>query len=466
MLLGGLLPIVVPSTRAAEERPPNIILVLADDLGYGDLGSYGQTRIETPALDRMADEGMRFTRHYAGSTVCAPSRCSLLTGYHTGHARIRGNRAVPLLPSDRTVAERLRDEGGYATAVIGKWGLGLAGTSGTPGEQGFETFFGFLDQIRAHNHYPDFLWDNGCQVPLRNRVRYVEKSYAAGVGSVATERHEYANDLFTERALGYVRAHREEPFFLFLSYTIPHANNEFWAARAHGLEVPDLGPYADRDWSEAQRSYAAMVTRLDGYLARLFDELQALGLDERTLVIFTSDNGPHAEGGNDPDFFASSGGLRGGKRDLYEGGLRVPFIARWPGRIAPGSVSDRVSAFWDFFPTACAVAGLDRAPAIDGVSYLPTLLGQATAGHATLYWEFGENDPKQALLRGDEKLIRFLPAGTLELYDLASDPGETRNLAFERPETVEALRALMDRSRTPSRWFPLPEVSPAGDAQP
>ncbi len=460
-LLILLLPWTACSTErrqaAAPERPPNIIFILADDLGYGDLGTYGQRRIQTPNLDRMAAEGLRFTDHYAGSTVCAPSRCVLMTGLHTGHCRIRGNALLPLAPADVTVAERLK-EGGYTTGLIGKWGLGEAGSTGVPNRQGFDYFFGYLNQIRAHNYYPEYLWQNEERYPLDNVVEIVQEGYAQGIGSYATEKVQYSHDLFTEEALAFVERSQEQPFFLYLAYTIPHANNESHFGGEHGMEVPDYGPYADEDWPEAEKGAAAMISRLDADVGRLLEHLKTLGLDEHTLVLFSSDNGPHREGGHDPAFFESSGPLHGIKRALYDGGLRVPLIARWPGRIQPGAVTDHPSAFWDFLPTAVDAAGLTPPEGIDGISFLPTLLGQEQPAHDYLYWEFFEQGTKQAIRRGIYKAVYFWETNQTELYDLSTDPGEARDLAAQYPNLADSLHALMRQARTPSEHWSLPDA--------
>ena len=310
-----LLLTVCACTSSTEDGPPNIILIMADDLGYGDLGSYGQTVIQTPRLDQMAAEGMRFTEHYAGSTVCAPSRCVVMTGLHSGHCRIRGNRLVPLEEDDLTIAEVLQ-EANYSTALIGKWGLGEPGTTGIPNNQGFDYFYGYLNQVHAHNFYPEFLWRDTVQVPLRNEVVAVSRN---GLGGYATTRLDYSHDLITEEALSWMEAQRSSPFFLFLAYTIPHANNEAPAGGLHGMEVPDYGIYADSAWEDPHKGTAAMISRLDRDVGRLLDQLHAQGVADNTLVLFTSDNGPHREAGRVPEFFNSSGALRGIKRDLYEG---------------------------------------------------------------------------------------------------------------------------------------------------
>jgi arylsulfatase A-like enzyme len=447
---------------AAPEQRPNIIFILADDLGYGDLSCYGQKNFTTPNIDRLATQGMRFTQCYAGNTVCAPSRCALLTGKDMGHARIRGNAVrtgsdFPLEPDDLTAAELLK-RAGYATGVFGKWGLGDATTPGHPNKKGFDEFFGYLGHVHAHNHFPDFLWHNEEKVPLNNVVDPVGE---AG-GGVARERREYANDIIVREALGFIQRHAEKPFFLYLALTIPHANNE---ARQKGMEVPELGPFAEKDWPEPEKSFAAMVTRMDGHVGKLMDLLGAHGLDNRTLVFFSSDNGPHKEGGTDPDFHDSNGPLRGIKRDLYEGGIRVPMIARWSGKIAEGVVSKQVWAFWDFLPTVAQLAGMEMPREIDGISVLPTLLGQSQQpSHEYLYWEFYERGFQQAIRAGDWKGVKLDPKKTMELYDLATDLGETRDVAAERPEVVAKLDELLGAARFDSPdWRPkkAPSIAPS-----
>ncbi|KKZ14425.1 MAG: N-acetylgalactosamine 6-sulfatase [Candidatus Synechococcus spongiarum 15L] len=429
------------------DMPPNIIYIMADDLGYGDLGSYGQTTIQTPRLDQMAAEGIRFTSHYAGSTVCAPSRCVLMTGLHSGHCRIRGNARLPLEDEDVTVAEVLQDAG-YATGLVGKWGLGEAGSPGIPNRQGFDYFYGYLNQVHAHNFYPEFLWRDTTQVALQNEVVAV-----GNFGGYATKRVDYSHDLFTEEALAFIDRHTDGPFFLYLAYTIPHANNESRHGGLHGMEVPDYGIYADMDWEDAHKGTAAMISRLDRDVGRLLDHLAAQGIDDNTLVVFTSDNGPHREGGRDPELFDSSGPLRGIKRALYEGGIRVPLIARWPERIAAGTVSDHPSAFWDFLSTAAEIAGVE-APETDGLSYLPALAGENQEAHDHLYWEFHEGAaPTQAVRSGNYKAVYFHESGVTELYDLEQDLGETIDLSAQMPGLADSLVELMRHARTPNeRW--------------
>lgn len=455
----------VPAVQAAQAPlRPNIIFILADDLGYGDVGCYGQRLIQTPNIDRMAREGLRFTQAYAGSTVCAPSRSVLMTGQHTGHTRVRGNGgATPLAqslrPDDVTVARVLK-EAGYTTALVGKWGLGDAGVQevGLPRWQGFDYFFGYLSQHHAHNYYPTFLWRNEERVRLRNEVPN-EDQHGAGVASV---RVDYSSDLMADEALAFLRRVQDRPFFLYYATTLPHANNE---ARQKGCEVPELGPYAEGDWSEPNKGFAAMVNRLDRDVGRILNTVRELGLERRTLVIFTSDNGPHREGGNDPDFFDSNGPLRGIKRAMYDGGIRVPFIVWWPGVVPAGRVSDEVIWFADFLPTAAALAGARVPAGVDGVDVSRHWLRPSTKVKRTapLYWEFYEGGFKQALRHKDWKLVNPGAGKPLELYDLRKDVGETNNVAVRYPKVVGELAAWLAVSHqdTPD-W---PTNAPARRAQ-
>jgi arylsulfatase A-like enzyme len=439
-----------------KRRKPNIIFVLADDLGYGDLRCYGQKEIQTPNLDRMADEGMLFRQHYAGSTVCAPSRCVLMTGQHTGHCTVRSNSPGLMKRDDKTVAEILK-YAGYTTGVIGKWGVGHP-PPGDPARNGFDYFFGYLSMVHAHNYYPEFLWRNERKVKLRNIVEYTKSGYAKGVGGVSTNKLDYSHDLLTEAALAFVDRNRDKPFFLYLPYTIPHANNQ---AGHEGMEVPDYGIYKNKDWPEPEKGKAAMITRMDRDVGKLLGKLDELGIAEDTLVMFSSDNGPHKEGGADPSFLNSSGPLRGIKRDLYEGGIRVPLVARWRGRIMPGSVSDHVSAFWDFLPTCVELADLMLPEGIDGISMVPTLMGhpERQRKHEFLYWEFHERGGKQAVRMGDFKAVRLNvrkdPDGPLELYNLKNDMGEEHNIAAEHPDLIAKIEAYLKTARTDSLKWPI-----------
>ncbi len=427
---------------AQPPRKPNVLLILADDLGYGDLGCYGQRQIQTPHLDRMAREGMRFTQAYAGSTVCAPSRCCLMTGLHTGHARTRGNRYpdLPLRPEDLTVAE-IFQRAGYRTALYGKWSLGGLGSPGYPLRKGFDEWFGYFSQTHAHNYYPEHLLENETAYLLR--------------GNFGARRTEYAHDLFTERALRFLESRDRRPFFLHLCYTIPHANNEMGRDTGNGMEVPSDEPYTGRPWPQTEKNFAAMITRMDRDVGRLLDALAATGQDRDTLVLFTSDNGPHREGGHSPAFFESSGSLRGIKRDLYEGGIRVPALARWPGRIAPGSVSDYVWAFWDFLPTAAALCGAPPPEATDGISLLPALEGRAQPRRRYLYWEFHERVFRQAIRQDNWKAVRVDAGFPLELYDLSTDVSERYNVAGKHPDIVRQIEPLFASARTESAEWPV-----------
>jgi arylsulfatase A-like enzyme len=431
--------------RAAE--PPNIVFILADDLGYGDLGCYGQKRIKTPNLDRMAAEGVRFTQFYAGSTVCAPSRCVLMTGRHTGHCTIRGNGTVPLRREDLTVA-KMFESAGYVTGLVGKWGLGEPETTGIPNRQGFNEFFGFLNQGHAHNYYPDYLWRNETRVPLENVL--------SSVANVSSVRKQYAPDLFTTKALEFLDRHKSGPFFLYLAYTLPHANNERGRADGNGMEVPDDAPYSDESWPAPQKNHAAMITRLDRDVGRVLEKLRELRLDDQTIVFFSSDNGPHREGGADPKFFESSGPLRGNKRSLTDGGIRVPLLVRWPGTIPAGQVCDEVGWFADFLPTAAELIGMKTPVVLDGVSLVPTLRNpRHKLSERPLYWEFHERNFQQAVRLGSWKGIRTAKDGPLELYDVVRDIGEERNVAADHPEVVARIEKLIKESRTDSPDFPV-----------
>jgi arylsulfatase A len=440
-------------------RRPNIIYILADDLGYGDLSCYGQEKFQTPNIDRLAREGMRFTQHYAGSTVCAPSRCVLMTGLHTGHCQIRGNKGMlpegqyPLETNTPTVA-RLLQSAGYRTGAIGKWGLGGPGSSGEPNRQGFDYFYGYLCQSLAHSYYPAHLWRNGEKVVLEGN-------------DPGTQTGRYSHDLLISEALEFIRRCRSEPFFLYLPLTIPHAEltvpaDSLEQYRGRFPETPWRGAwrgpssYGSQDTPRA--AFAAMISRMDGDVGRILDLLDELGLDEDTVVMFSSDNGPHKEGGADPDFFRSSGPLRGYKRDLYEGGIRVPLLVRWPGRVEAGRVSDHIGAFWDVPATLCELAGAETPAPTDGLSFAATLLGRSQQPHPYLYWEFHEQGGKQAVRMGRWKGVRLevnrRPEGPIELYDLETDTAEADNVAEAHPEIVRRLGEIMQSAHTRSDVFP------------
>jgi arylsulfatase A-like enzyme len=457
-LLSTLSLLASAEVRGAER--PNLIWIMADDLGYGELGSYGQKIIQTPNLDRMAREGMRFTQFYAGATVCAPSRSVLMTGQHHGHTRVRGNagKANPMaqaLRADDVTVVRLLKDAGYTTALVGKWGLGDVGAAetGLPRKQGFDSFFGYLNQVHAHNHFPDYLWRNEEKVRLPNEVTPV------GDGGYATKAVTYADDLFADEALKFVAANKERPFFLYWCMVIPHANNERARALKDGANVPDYGPYADRGWPAPDRGHAAMITRLDGYVGRMLEQLKKQGLAERTLVIFTSDNGPHNESNHTLSRFNPAGPLSGIKRSLQDGGIRVPMIAWWPGTVAAGKESGHVAYFGDWMATAADLASAKLPPGLDSISFAPTLRGRAAEQqqHEFLYWEFHERGFSQAALyQGRWKGIRErTPDAPLALYDLQNDIAEKIDVAARNPEIVARIKAYLKTARSDSPDWPI-----------
>ena len=424
------------SALQAEDRP-NIIYVMADDMGYGDLGCYGQKIIKTPNIDQFAQQGMRFTNHYAGHTVCRPSRLVLLTGQHSGHTPISQNEQY-YFPDNTTTVTSLLKEQGYATGGVGKWALGIPESTGVPSKQGFDFWFGYLDQGNAHNFYPEFLWSNEQEVSLPGNKVGPHKR-------VSISRETYSHDLLTREAFNFIRANADKPFFLQAHYTIPHANNEGGRATGDGMEVPEYGDYQDREWPQPEKGFAAMVTRLDRDLGRMVELLKELKLENKTIIFFTSDNGPHQEGMHQVEFFNSNGPLKGYKRDLYEGGIRVPLIVKWPGKIKPDTTSDHISAFWDFLPTACELAGIQPPENIDGISYLPELLGQSQRAHETMFWKYRG---KVALRAGKWKAVQTGPGKPLELYNLDTDIGETHNLAKEHPEIVARMQQQIASSQS------------------
>lgn len=453
---------VLFAAQAWAADKPNLIWIMADDLGYGELGCYGQKIIQTPCLDRMAAQGMRFTQFYAGATVCAPSRSVLMTGQHQGHTRVRGNAgkanpaAQALRAEDITVADVLH-KAGYRTALIGKWGLGDVGEaeSGLPRKHGFDYFFGYLSQHHAHNHFPDFLWRNEERVKLPNVVTPVGEDG----GGYATQARVYADDLFAEESLKFVAENKDRPFFLYWSPVIPHANNERTRVLGNGVHVPDYGPYAHKDWPAQDKGHAAMISRLDGHVGRLLDALKRLGLAEKTLVIFTSDNGPHNESKHDLSRFNPSGPFTGIKRSLTDGGIRVPFIAWWPGKVKAGSETSQVGYFGDWMATAAELAGSQTPANVDSLSLAPTLLGrsQSQKQHEFLYWEFHEGGFKQAALyQGRWKGIRSGgPQSPIALYDLQNDVGEKTDVATQNPEIARTIDAYLKTARSDSPdWKP------------
>lgn len=467
-----LLIFTAPALADEAKRPPNIVFILADDLGYSELGSYGQEKIHTPNLDKLAQEGMRFTDFYCGNAVCAPSRCVFMTGKHGGHAYVRDNgdpgemlpetKALgaefpgqnPIPAEEVTIAEVLKQKG-YATAAIGKWGLGHFGSTGDPNKQGFDLFYGFNCQRHAHNHYPNYLW--------RNREKEVQP------GNDRTLKGEtYSQSQFRNVAIEFIEENAEKPFFLYLPFAVPHLS----------IQVPDedLEEYADMKEDDYEHrgylkhpkphaGYAAMISHMDRDIGMILDTIKAKGLEDNTVVLFSSDNGPTYDrlGGSDSDFFVSSANFKGLKGSLYEGGIRVPLIVRWPGKVKPGSVSDHPAVFYDLMPTFAQIAGVKTPEGIDGISLVPELLGQDQPEHDYLYWEFRAYGGQQAVRMGDWKAIRqnmMRPrqpnAGKLELYNLKDDPSESKDVAGEHPEIVAKAEAAMKEAHTPSKLFPIP----------
>ncbi len=482
----------LPACALAPQRKPNIIFIMADDLGWGELGCYGQTKIRTPTIDQMAAEGMKFSDAYSGSPVCAPSRCVLLTGYHPGHAYIRNNDEYnitggdvwrdlslegqrPILPGTVTAGTVLQ-KAGYRTAAIGKWGLGGPGTTGAPNKQGFDQFYGYLCQRIAHNFYPPHLWRNDQKVMLKNEYFHPHQALPEDADPHDPESYkafsgqEYSHDLLVTEALQFVEENKSQPFFLYLPFTIPHV----------ALQVPEdsskeyEGQFPEEPYTGGTRNggsylphrtplsaYAGMITRMDRDVGRIMDLVKQLGLDDDTIVFFTSDNGPSWVGGTDPDFFESHGVLRGRKAQVWEGGIRVPLVARWPGKIKPGTESNLPTAFWDMLPTFADLAGTPSPQGIDGVSIVPTLLGQSDQEvHEYLYWEFANS---VVVRKGDWKGVLQARQENWELYNLATDIGETTDVAAANPEVLADIIEISKRAHVDSELFPLRQNQTAPD---
>ena len=437
-VLGALLS---GTTRGAARRKPNIIYIMIDDAGYGDFGSFGSKHIQTPAMERMCREGTKFTQHYSGSAVCAPTRCVLMTGLHPGHGRRRDNTAkahlsdfpgrplVPLAAEDITVAEVLK-KAGYTTGGIGKWGLGNPGTGGEPEKQGFDHWYGYLDQVHAHDHYTDEIWQDGEMIPIEKNA--------------GKQKQVYVHDLFEKQTLEFLRRYKDRPFFLYLAYTLPHGKYEI------PQDDPAYSFYKDKPWSQQVKNYAAMVTRVDRSVGKVLDLLKELRIDQETIVFYTSDNGPNAPFVKP---LGSAGGLRGTKRKLYEGGLRAAMAVRWPRRVPAGQTSEFIWDMRDVFPTACALAGIEAPKHLDGISVLPTMLGKEQKPHEHLYWEI-HSPFQQAVRMGKWKGIRFGTEEPIELYDLSADRSEANNVAEKHPDVITKIKQIMDTSRTESRYWP------------
>ncbi len=431
-----------------KDKParPNIIYIMADDLGYGDLGCYGQEKIQTPNIDQLATEGMRFTQAYAGSSVCAPSRCSLITGKHNGHNRVRDNipHGTFLQPDDFTMAEMLK-QAGYTTGGMGKWSLGNPGSWGVAHYQGFDYYYGHLNQDQAHFYYPDYLWEN-------DKISLL-------TGNRAEKKQEYTHDLFTEKAINFIQENKANPFFLYLPYTIPHYS-DYGSKSPEVYIVPSDEPYTNEAWSQTSKNYAAMITRMDKDVGKIVQLLKDLGLEENTLIIFTSDNGPLTRIPDSYDFFDSNGPLKGGKRDMYEGGIRVPFIAKWKNVIDEGSVTDKIITFWDVMPTLADMIDYPSDIETDGISFFPVLKGNENdkKDHAYLFWDYGHTREKYMQAVRFEKykgIANFVKEKvTYELYDLENDPGETLNIAAEYPEIMDKIKEFMTEAYVYTEAYP------------
>jgi uncharacterized sulfatase len=434
-LVSGFLLCLILSNNGSST---NIIHIMVDDLGYGDLGCYGQKTVKTPNLDKMAEGGMKFTDYYSGNTVCRPSRLSLWTGKHMGHTPISSNANYIFKPEDITIAELLKANG-YITGGVGKWAMGGVGTKGHPNDNGFEHWFGYLDQGLAHNYYPPFLWRNKEKVQLSGNVL---TSSLVDRKRVSKTRITYSHDLMTTEALNFIKKNKGKPFLLHVHWTIPHANNEGGRATGDGMEVPDYGIYNSKKWPSVKKGAAAMITRMDKDVGKIINLLEELKIEEKTLVFFTSDNGPHSEGGHKHETFNSNGPLRGYKRDLYEGGIRVPAIAYWPKTIKKGTTLRKPLAFWDWFPTACDIANIKPPKDIDGLSFLPSLKGnhEKQKDHKYLFWMFSN---KKAIRKGNWKGVITGPKKDMELYNLESDIGEEKNVAMKYPEKVRELNQVI-----------------------
>lgn len=464
LIIVSLCLLLFTSCNRQRIEDPNIVFIIADDLGYGDLSCYGQTRFSTPNIDQIAKEGIKFTQHYAGSTVCAPSRSVLMTGLHSGHTPIRGNGnakpegQIPIPQATITISQLLQEKN-YATGSFGKWGLGFINNEGSPLKHGFDRFFGYYCQGLAHRYYPEYIWDNVSKIELKNDGK---------------QKIEYAPDLIHSEALKFIENNKNNKFFLFLPYTLPHAElivpddeilqkyrNKYLPEKEYkGNDYGDN--YNNRGYCSQKESHAvfvAMISRLDKYVGEILHKLKEFGIDDNTVIIFTSDNGPHFEGGADPDFFDSNGPLRGYKRDLYEGGIRVPFLVKWPRYIKAGSVSDHISAFWDIFPTLAEITNINIPVKIDGISFLPALLGKENQKkHKYLYWEFHEQGGKQAVRLNNWKGIRFdvhdNPDSPILLYNLDNDVCEEQDVSMKHPEILRNIEEIMMSEHTPSLLFP------------
>ena len=439
---------------------PNIVFILVDDLGYGDLGCYGQKVLTTPNIDKMASEGIRFLNHYTGSSVCGPSRASLMTGKHTGHTSVRGNSPDQLLSDDEPILAKMLKKAGYTTGIIGKWGIGHPPPADDPARKGFDYSYGYINMWHAHNFYPEFLYRNGEKIILEgNKTLTIEgvnpwlKDWPEGTGVADPDhREQYVHDLFDNEALTFIEKNQNKPFFLYLCYNVPHANNE---CVPDGMEVPTWGEFAEKDWPSQEKGFASMIRNIDNSVGMILEKLKVLGIDEQTMVVFCSDNGPHQEGGHQMEFFDSNGQYRGKKRDYWDGGIKTPFIVRWPGKINENTTTDHICAFWDIMPTFAEIAATES-PVTDGISFLPSLLGNNTKQkkHEYLYWEFYEQGGKQAVLKNGYKYIKTgirgntVPLSQM-LYLLKEDIGEEKDISSKHPDIVDDMERILKEAHTP-----------------
>ena len=437
-----------------QTKKPNIVFIYVDDMGYGDLSCYGQKTLKTPNIDKLASEGMLFTQHYAGSTVCGPSRASLLSGKHTGHSSVRGNSPEgQLLEDNEIIISEMLNEKGYKSAVIGKWGVGNDPKPNDPARNGFEHAYGYVNMWHAHNFYPEFLYRDGIKEPLKGNVTDLsykyDKDLKEGAG-IAKVKETYSIEKLEEDAMKFMEDNVNNPFFMYYCLNMPHANNEAGYFTGDGMEVPSYGEFANKDWSNPEKGFASAINIIDNSVAKIEAKLKQLGIAENTIIVFVSDNGPHNEGGHSEEFFDSNGIYRGSKRDLYEGGIRVPLIIKWPAKIKAGSVANNPVATWDFLPTFADIAETKKPANIDGISFLPTLLGneKEQKKHDYFYWAFYELGGKQAIRVGDWKLLRLNVKGNTtqvveELYNIKEDPSEKKNVITQYPDKVKELSKIM-----------------------
>lgn len=461
-MLSVSIAMLASSLRARDVSPkpelperPNVLLILVDDMGIGDICCFGQKAFKTPNIDKLASEGIVFTNFYTGSTVSAPSRASLMTGKTTGHCSVRGNMPAQLLGDNEMTLAKVMKEAGYATGAIGKWGIGHPPPIDDPKRKGFDYFYGYVNMLHAHNCFPEFLYKNGEKVFLKNKLKLLDgknpwADLPEGTG-VSEVKIDYAPLLFDDEAINFIEKNKNDNFFLYLAYNLPHANNE---AKPNGLEVPSYGEFADRNWPDSEKGFASMMRILDNSVGKMMQKLRELGIDKKTMIIFCSDNGPHQEGGHLVSYFDSNGKYRGMKRDLYDGGVRTPFIIHWPGVVKAGTTSDYVGAFWDILPTFCDLVGVKKPKETDGISILPTILGnkKEQKNHEYLYWEFFEQGGKQALLKDNWKAIKLnvrdkSKPEIFELYNLDIDFDEKHDVSKEQPALVSEFNELFKKAR-------------------